>query len=231
MADWTYGDEGKAFPVKEGEIWKAGQHLFACSDVMESSLFGDLLMAAATPRPTLLYCDPPWGQSLLNSFRSKAGFDKATYRWEQLYRVIADLGHHSNIPVWIEGSKPTSRDGLKIPGAIASHSMAWPVSMSWEITYYRKNLSGLYYAGTRPVPFSLINLLTGMDDDFTPGTVMSAYGPTGVVIDPCAGRGVTSRQAQKAGWGSVNNELNPFRVSAALARIAPLVGEPSIWSP
>jgi hypothetical protein len=45
------------------------------------------------------------------------------------------------------------------------------------------------------------------------------------VVDPCAGRGLTARAAYLAGWESDNNELNPLRVSAALARMERLTGE------
>lgn len=220
--EWTYGEEGQAFPVEPGQLWRCGNHLFYCSDLMASDGFDKI---AAVSAPGVLYCDPPWGQSLLNGFRTKAGLGRAEHRWEDLYRRIADMGHSRDIPVWIEGSKPTSRDGLKIPATIKNLRRSTVYSASWEVTYYGKHVSGLYYASESPVPIHLNFSLTGMDDDHTPGEVMRHYGSTGVVMDPCAGRGQTSRQAELNGWHSVNNELNPPRVSAALTRMSVLISE------
>lgn len=221
---WDYGDEGRAFPVKVNEVWAVGKHLFSCTDLMASRGFDEVL-SGHLPHPTLLYCDPPWGQSLVNSFRTKAGLGRATYRWEELYARIAQLGHDRGLPVWVEGSKIGSRDGAKIPGVLAKNLGGQGFAGYAEVTYYRKNVSGLYYSGTSAPSPRLFSRLTGMDDDDTPGTVMEAYGQSGVVMDPCAGRGVTSREAERVGWASVNNELNPLRVSAALVRMAKLISK------
>jgi len=93
-----------------------------------------------------------------------------------------------------------------------------------EITYYRKSPCGLYYSGPVPLTEVLLRELHGQDDDQTPGIVMRHYGESGLVVDPCAGRGQTSREAERSGWQSVNNELNPLRVSAALSRMMRLLG-------
>jgi hypothetical protein len=219
--DWTYGQEGMAHPVEVGQVWSCAGHLFCCSDLMESDLMESVL---ATFAPTLVYCDPPWGQGLLNGFRTKAGLGRASYGWTDLYRRVADIGHARSLPVWIENSVIGSRDGAQTPAAITHRGFSGHDAYV-EVTYYGRHRSGLYHAGVRPVPAGLLQTLAGMDDDDTPGAVMAAYGTSGAVADPCAGRGQTSREAHRVGWASVNNELNPRRVSAALARMAALTGE------
>lgn len=217
---WDYGDEGRAFPVQPGEVWQCGQHVFMCSDLMASKSFDELINAPLPVRPQVLYCDPPWGQSLVNSFRTKAGLARATYRWEELYSRIAAIGHSRGLPVWIEGSVSSSRDGRKIPD-----TLKW--AGTWQdyvdVTYYRTHWSGLYYSGPSTLTLELKARLRGKDDEETPGIVMDHYGVQGQVIDPCAGRGQTSRQAELVGWSSLNNELNPARLSAALVRMSKLV--------
>lgn len=215
---WDYGDEGRAFPVEVGQTWKCGRHLFHCSDLMASTTFDEVV--AENP-PDLLYSDPPWGQSLANSFRTKAGLQKAEYRWENLYTRIAGFGHKYGIPIWVECSTAEHRDGQKVPLAIAAESH--PYRGYVELVYYRKHPMGLFYAGTKAAPEDLLESMKGVDDDFTPGRVMQHEAPSGVVVDPCAGRGVTSRQAEESGWTAVTNELNPVRVSAALSRMAKMI--------
>lgn len=226
---WTYGDEGERYPVQVGEVWQVGDHLFVCSDLMACDDFDRLVPAHVSgPMRGLLYCDPPWGQSLVNSFRTKAGLGRAEYRWEDLYRRIAAIGHDRVLPVWVEGSVITSRDGRKIPATLENSSprAGRPTYSGYvEVVYYGKHPSGLYYSGPTPVDSELIAELRGRDDDDTPGIVMRHHpATTGVVLDPCAGRGVTSRQAQEQGWLSINNELSPHRVSAALSRMVDMLG-------
>lgn len=208
---WTYGKQGTRFPVAEEQVWKVGSHTFVCSDLMTSSLYFDVL---ADSPPTLVYCDPPWGNSLLNGFRTKAGKPKATYDWTLLYRRIAALATQYAVDCWLEGSKPSSRDGSQIlPTMLNVHTA------QWEITYGSANHpAGLYFSGAVPYPPSLTDALTGVNDIDTPRLVMQAYPPGGTVADPCSGRGNTSRQAHAAGWSSVLNEMNVNRMSAALAR-------------
>jgi hypothetical protein len=209
--DWTYGVEGKAFPVQPGEVWSVGDHLFVCSDLMESEQFDQVLKGVT---PTILYSDPPWGQALLNGFRTKAGMEKASYSWNVLYREIAEIAIARGIPLWLEGSKPSSKDGAQIPETMGEYPHRW----GWEITYANKLPCGLFYAGREPVPPQLRSALLGMHDDHTPGTVMQAYGASGLVIDTCGGRGLTSREAHRVGWVSILNEMNPYRVSSSLYR-------------
>lgn len=217
MGKWTYGEEGEAFPVQEGEVWRCGNHEFVCSDLMLSDRFDtwvdEVSYLVFKGPPTLLYCDPPWGTTLLNGFRTKAGKGKATHTWEDLYRRIASIGHARGLPVWVEGSVIESKDGAKIPGTIAGAKYSGYA----QVTYYKKHESGLYYNGPIELPMAAF---TGQDSDNLPRLVMTQYDSLGVVLDPCAGRGMTSRNAEYHGWASINNELNPHRVSAALARMS-----------
>ena len=66
--------------------------------------------------------------------------------------------------------------------------------------------------------------LTGNDNDHIPGQVLEAYGVAKTVLDPLAGRGLTSRSAHWNGWRSLNNELHPMRMSAAMHQLAQLTG-------
>lgn len=215
---WDYGDEGRRFPVRVGQAWAVGQHIFVCSDLMAARTFDAWLV---TQVPTLVYSDPPWNQGNVNSFRTKAGLDRAQHRWEELYQRIAEIGHVRGLPVWVEGSRVENRFGARVPELIRGGQ----TSGYAPITYYRKNPAGLYFSGpAHPALGRLLSELAGKDDEQTPALVLRAYGSSGCVVDPCAGRGLTSREAQKAGWRSITNELNPVRVSVALSRMVELLG-------
>lgn len=220
---WTYGKEGEAFPVERGQVWAVGRHTFVCSDLKADSTLADHLDDEGTPAPTLLYSDPPWGQALLNGFRTKAGLERADYRWEALYRDITAYGAEREISVWLEASKPESRDGRRV---LETMVRAGEYRHAWNITYNVKKLpAGLYYTGPTDSPSDLLSTLVNMSDKDTPREVMRATALTGTVLDPCAGRGVTSRRAEESGWTSVNNEMNTNRLSASLARMSKLTGE------
>lgn len=219
MSKWTYGKEGERFDVQPGQVWQVTRrHIFVCSDLMESTLLDDW---CEHEKPTLMYTDPPWGQALVNGFRTKAGLQRATYTWQDLYRRVASIAHHYNIPIWAEASSEKHPDGPEVPFTLAAESH--PYRDYVEIVYSRTKPCGLYYAGGSPASLELLDRLRGVSDWETPGIVMSAY-DAGVVIDPCAGRGMTSRQAEQEGWHSISNELNTNRMSAALSRMSEMVG-------
>lgn len=217
---WAAGAEGEAFPVKDNQVWRVGdKHVLVCSDLMSSQLLDQWVNRHP---PTLLYCDPPWGQGLVNSFRTKAGLGKADYRWEQLYRRIATFGHARGIPVWLEGSAKEHRDGPVIPRTMA-HPQTSQFDDYFPILYSNKSPAGLYYAADKPMPASLhTGTLAGQHDRKTPGIVMAGYGANGCVLDPSVGLGGTPVNAEKVGWSSLSNEMNPNRMSAALFRLGKL---------
>lgn len=218
MTKWTYGKEGEAFPVERGQVWQVTErHIFVCSDLMEDQLLDEW---CKTHPPTLMYTDPPWGQALINGFRTKAGLERATYTWQDLYRRVAAIGHEYAVPIWAEASSEKHPDGAEVPFTLAAESH--PYRDYVEIVYSRTKPCGLFYAGSSPASLELLDRLRGVSDWETPGIVMSDY-PKGRVIDPCAGRGMTSRQAEQEGWESISNELNPNRMSASLSRMAEMI--------
>jgi hypothetical protein len=226
VTKWTYGEEGEAFPVQEGQTWEVGNHLLHCSDLMASSTFQQLVdreLGRATG-PAVLYSDPPWGQGNTNAFRTKAGKDKATYTWQDLYHRICAIARRTRMPIWLEASVIESRDGQKLPSILRGYGERQAYV---EIVYYRDKPCGLFYVGQEDAPPALLQQLRGQDDDHTPGTVLSWYaqGGIGTVIDPCAGQGATAREAEKLGWRSLTNELHPNRMSCSLFRLQKQIGE------
>lgn len=213
MTAWDYGEEGRRYPVAPNSLWQAGEHLFVVGSVLELGEAAKAL-AVSAGGPTLVYCDPPWNQGNVNSFQTKAGLPHAEHTWLDLYAAVVALAGET--PVWLEGGRRQADQVQQLlPG---------PERAIFEITYYRRSPCVLHYSGPTAPPCDP----RGMDDEDTPDFVLAAY-PAGLVFDPCAGRGLTSRAAEAAGWRSVNVELNPNRVSAALSRLAEATGlEPEL---
>jgi hypothetical protein len=202
---WDYGAEGRAIPVQTGDIWRVGSHVFMCGSMFDL----DLGRLPADFKPSVVYADPPWGAALLHGFYTKAGLERPPFGWLDLYRRV--LAMAGGLPCFMES-------GWAQAPEIAP--LCYGLYSCWHITYDRKAKACLHYCGPE-LPEGLD--LTGLDDSVTPAAVLAAY-PPGVVLDPCAGRGFTSRAAQQAGWVSVNVELHPARVSAAMTRLAKLTG-------
>lgn len=202
MSEW-YGAEGKAFPVGPGQVWQCGEHVFHCGQLHDFP-GGPIAM-------DVVYCDPPWNDSLLRSFHTKAGYERPGYGWLDIYKLI--IAKLYVVPVWLEGGVAQTDEIMGIlPG---------PVTAKWDITYYKTRPAILVYSGHEEPWCDPL----GMDDEDTPGFVLERHPRRGVVCDPCAGRGTTALAAERAGWRSITNELNPARVSAALARMQKLTGK------
>lgn len=207
MAVWTHERAGGTdFPVQPGEVWHVGRHVFVCSDLMESSVFRELVEREPVD---LVYCDPPWNQSLLTGFRTKAGRPRQKYAVESLYQAIVNLA--PGAPTYIEGG-------------VDDESWMWqilpgPQRQRFVTTYANAARRSLVlYSGSEPCPVDL----AGMDDNDTPAHVMRHYEP-GTVVDACGGLGLTARSAELTGWRAVTNELSPWRMSAAMASVQRIV--------
>lgn len=210
MPAWTYGPEGAAYPVKPGQTWECGRHVFTC---------GSLFRVPGLGASTVIYSDPPWNQGNLTAFRTKAGLDRGGHSWLEVYERISELAAHR--PQFLEGGR---REAAAVQATLAAQLRQGEVVRTWPIRYYRRHPAVLHYAGP---PLAPAMDPGGLDDDDVPGYLLSRL-PCGIVGDPCAGRGVTSRAAEQSGWASVNVELHPNRVSAALARMNTLTGAPVV---
>lgn len=193
--------EYDTYPVREGEVWAVGErHRFRCGDIRDF-----------TPgEHTLVYCDPPWGNGPLRAFHTGAGKERPEYGWDLIYRTIIAI---ARAPIWVESGRAQAGTLAKL----------WPDHRAFEITYQRKHPCLLHYLGPGTPPGALPGLLPGMNDTETPAVVLRAY-PRGTVLDPCAGRGLTAVSAHFCGWRSESNELDPRRVSAALACLRQATG-------
>jgi 16S rRNA G966 N2-methylase RsmD len=203
-ADWTYAkDGGTNYPVQPGETWQVRDHQVHCSDLMADTTFDQLIR---TRKWTIVYADPPWNTGNVNAFRTKAQLDRADHTWLDLYQRIIQLS--DGVPCYLEGGVGQERqlwDLLPHP------------RQGWDITYYRTKPCKLYLTGAAD-PHDY----TALDDEHTPDAVLDGRPSGGIVLDPCCGRGLTLEAAHRHGWTAIGNELNPYRVSVTLTKLARL---------
>ena len=65
---WTYGNAWEQYSIEEGQVWGVlPSSKVAVYDLFERKLPDFMFLA------DMLYVDPPWNLSLLNSFATKAG--------------------------------------------------------------------------------------------------------------------------------------------------------------
>jgi hypothetical protein len=198
--------EYDTYPVREGEVWTVGDHRVRCGDLRDW----------VAPWHTLVYSDPPWGNGPLSAFHTNAKLAKPSYDWSVLYALIIEKARFS-APIWLETG---IRQEAQVMGMMSTPGL---FTVSFEITYQRTHPCRLVYRGENVPPGALPGVLKGMNDTETPAVVLRAY-PRGTVLDPCAGRGLTAVSAHFCGWKSESNELDPRRVSAALACLRQATG-------
>lgn len=224
MTRWNYAnDHGLDYPVQRGDRWTVAGHEFLCHDLEAASQWPAVV---AERRPALAYTDPPWNAGNARSFRTKAGVDGEFGRqvdMNNLLKAILSPLRDLGLLAYVETGK---RDEKALSTLITG--LGGTVTGRWGITYYGRKPAVLVAADFRPTPNEIHPDLNGLDDDDTPGAVFAFHLAHGllregdVVVDPCAGRGLTAASAHCRGLRSLNNELHPNRVSSALAKIVDL---------
>lgn len=210
VKEWTYGKEGNAYPVRPGQTWTCGSHTYVCADWMAEPVIIPVTVG-------LVYCDPPWNDSNIGSFYTKARRTRPDVPFtDYIWRLIKLIGPR-------EGFLETGKQNLElVVNSLTGQRLN--VYDVWPITYYRTKPCYLLHFGPLPMPPGPVPDLTGVDDENTPFLAIQARCPKGgIVLDLCAGRGLTSRAAQQAGRASYNVEMHPNRMSAALFRMQALI--------
>ena len=214
-ADITYGDAGDRIPVRTGQMWAVGKHLFMCGDAETGAL--DHFRRLTPMDPDLIYVDPPWGPGNATSFRRKASYGgKANYML--LLSRLAEFCQPCNGSVFVEMGL---RWQMQLTAAMAQ--AGGTRRQVWETTYYGKQPATIHRYTFRQDPGFERNL-SGLDDERIPGVIMGAF-PLGFVVDPMMGQGLTAVEAIKAGHLFYGFELHPRRTAVAIDRCARLTGE------
>lgn len=212
-ADWTYGEDGKRFPVHMGELWRAGPHLVACVDLTQELR---RVMQRWPVQPKLIYTDPPWNTGMVRGFFTKAGRPKGP-DYATVIGEILSCARTLACPAWMEASVHQ-----RVPTEQLIYAFQGKIQDRFDIRYGRSP-ADLYQVTWGP-EWSAPDDLTGRDDSVTPIICMShavaigALRPGDVVLDTCVGLGLSAAGALAAGLTLYATELSPYRMSATLSR-------------
>lgn len=213
-----YGDAGDKWPVKAGEVWGVGDHLFTCIDLTMPSDFRRLeSMVRGVKKPRISYVDPPWNPGNATAFRTKAGLARKSDFPELLDNVLRAVKLAMEL-AFIEFGR-SHLASLKA----ACDRAGVDVLRVWDTTYYSKRPSHLVAVSLKSSMSHQLGDYTSMDDLYTPGKVIEEHTlPGDYVLDPCVGRGLTAVRAHELGRVCVGGELHPRRLAVTLDKLCEL---------
>jgi hypothetical protein len=214
MPPKRYTDSG-VYPVNQGQLWRVGNHWFTCGDLLDSENPWHELHPDYPP--DLVYCDPPWTNGLARTFRTLSGLPQVGYDVHLIFEAIVKLAE--SVPLWLVTDRKPSAHILGLLDA--AHHATWQLH---GFTGGRDSsvLAVLHYVHDTPPPDADF---TDLIDRELPGRILDQYDTPGIIADPCSGLGITSRAAYSHGWASINNELSPTRMSAALRKLEKASGQ------
>lgn len=224
---WNYVKGGGLnYPVEHGQVWGVGMHKVACDDMNKRRAW---LMSAVGSVPCTVFVDPPWNMGNVNSFRTKAGLEHEGGGQPAFRSFLAGLcatlkalePRVAAIEMGVDAT-PDLRRTLRDYGAV--------VLGDWPMTYYRRHPCRLVLASWnlplagREEPTAIQWPSEVPDDEDAPKILLDQV-PEGVVVDPCAGRGLIAVTAASLGKRFVGCELSPRRTSVTLTKLAKATGQ------
>ena len=222
---WQYGNAGDRFPITRGDVWLAGaewEHMMYCADVLENTpaVRGFL----NTAPPDLFYIDPPWNQSKISGFYTKAGFREKRPPFKTFLNTLIRLLSEYDADVWMEMGQENvdlldalcTRYGgtrlRRIPITYAHAKPCFLTGMRFGRAVTENHLPSTAVRG-------LAQRCDGADDEETPYTVLQTYArhtTCARVADLCIGRGLSARAAQQVDFACSGVELHPRRLAHVL---------------
>lgn len=199
-----YGDAWERFPIEPGEVWGVPAN---GSKVAVHDIFDPLPLFMHTA--DMLFVDPPYNQSALNAFYTKAG-RKDYQEWKQFSAVLFQrIAEVSPATCYIEIGNQFVDDWH---GRLSS---LYPFIQRWPVVYYRKHPTNILRGGQSPIDYDF----TGMDESKAIG-VIGQVDARGVMADMCMGQGLVGMSAWAAGRPFVGTELNKRRLANLLQKLA-----------
>ncbi len=205
---WEYGTVWEDYPIEAGQVWEIGQHRVRAGDLMDDEAFAWTL----EQEPDFMYVDPPWNQSNISSFFTKAGRrGLAPDFWQFMGRVV-EVASRVKYSSWIEMGNQNI-DRLKA----LVENRGGVVLEDWKVTYYKKHPSRLIEVMWNEPTIEGLDL-NGVDDSETPFKVCSLLPAASKVLDVCAGKGLTAEAALRHGHTFIGLELNPRRLAHTIKK-------------
>lgn len=202
---YRYGDSWEKYPIEPGQVWSLPNGI----RLAVHNIFDPLpaFMRAAD----LLFVDPPWNLSNINTFYMKAERADRVAHFDDFVRVLFQRVAEINPQTaYIEIGKQNVDDFYRRLGGL------YPCLQRWPVLYYRKHPTWII-RGSRAGEID--HDFTGLDEANCIDLIAQLETYT-LIADPCMGRGLVGLAAHKAGKPFVGTELNKRRLACLLAALA-----------
>ena len=212
--DWTkaYGNAHEEFPIEKD--WAIGENRFRVGDIMAEEDF----QWAVSQDADFMYVDPPWNQSNISSFFTKAGKQGlAPDFWQFIDRLLGLMTHVKHDSFIEMGNQHVDRF------ATAASEMGFKTIGAWKITYYGTRPCSLLQVCKNESKVTGLNL-NGLDDAQTPFEVCNSMPENSRVMDACTGLGATPIASVATGNRFSGLELNPRRLANAIKGVSETLG-------
>lgn len=205
MARWDYGEFYKQYDM-QGDI-HIGTGVVRVHDIFDP-------LPEFMKEADVVFCDPPYNQSALSSYYTKAGVPKRADGFEGFfYRFIECLDIIDAKLVILEVGNAQTPMYLKALHDIYKHIIIKP-------SYYYGNKSQtctIICASNEPIPEALENL-PFMDEEKVIEYICKNI-EYSCIADPCMGKGLVGYYSNKYGKRFVGTELNPKRLAVCCERV------------
>lgn len=190
-----------------------------CSDLEDAATL-DAYRQHLPEQIHAVYSDPPWNPGNATYWRTHAKDGRVAFYgrfldgWCSVAALCQERGARN---VLVEQGANVAHQDLLRAAIRRCPGWVWPERAVYQVRYG---------TGARLLPNALLHF--GADGLLTdpsglhgePMTLRAVYGlklpPTGVIVDPCTGKGMTSRTAHAFGLHFVGSELNAERLSVTL---------------
>lgn len=197
---WNYGNSWEKYPIDN--------HLYIESNTNSVVSVCDLTKNLPSYMLTadLIYCDPPWLSSNLNSFYTKAGFENNQNYQSFVECLFSRIKEINPLTCFLEiGKNNLDLFSIKL-------SKLFYYIEIYKVTYYKKHESFLIRSSNSHYSKFDYN---SFDDMQTPLLAMQNENFT-TVADLCTGRGLTGITAYKLNKRFVGIELNKRRLAVMI---------------
>jgi hypothetical protein len=196
--------------------------ILLCADLEHPGTL-PLLQSLLPPVVRLVYSDPPWNPGNATYWRTHAGREPcANYNrfLDSWCAVVAECIARGGTDIFAEQSTNDRHCAMFMAAVARQPRWSLPLLEQWTVYYgspgsasVRRPNVLLHFGNTR-----LSTDPTGMAGE--PMTIRTCAGvratPGACVVDPCMGKGMTSRMAHYFDWDCLGVEINPKRLGVTL---------------
>ena len=221
ISGMTAEEASRRYPVRRGEVWTVGPHVFRCDDLeAPGAVARTRALVEQAGGAAIGYCNPPWGAGAATGARKLAGVPHRVDWVGGFLPVLCGALSVVRGSVFIEGGRReevTTRHAIETRGFV--------LRQRWPAKYYGKHPCVLWrWVAQGHADDGFDRQLGGFDTQETPARALSWYRRPLTVLDPCVGQGLTATAAVQCGHRCIGVDVHAGYLAVAIARVAEATG-------